>query len=230
MIHVKNRELVLPGQLIAEGKYRMMDGVFREGESFYSSVVGLTDIREDVLKVIALQGRYLPKTGDVVIGVVVDSHHSGWILDINSPYTGNLLVSDFLRRKIDLMREDIDKYLTISDVVAVQVRDVDERKHVMLETGGPGLGRVKGGKMMEVSPTKIPRILGKKGSMLRILQNVSGCRVLVGRNGRILIWGKDERMLGAVVDAIFTIEREAHTSGLTDRIRQMLEKEKSEVS
>jgi exosome complex RNA-binding protein Rrp4 len=44
-----------------------------------------------------------------------------------------------------------------------------------------------------------------------------------------MVWGRDERMVDAVVEALFTIEREAHTSGLTDRIRLMLEKAKSEV-
>ena len=107
MLYVQNRELVVPGQLIAEGGYNVREGAFREGKQVYASVVGLAELRGQDIRIIPLQGRYIPKPGDVVIGVVVDSYYSGWILDINSPYTGNLFVSDLLRRKVDLVREDI---------------------------------------------------------------------------------------------------------------------------
>ncbi len=228
MIHVQNRELVVPGQLIAEGSYRLQDGAFREGEQVYSAVVGLVDLREREIRVIPLQGRYIPSSGDVVIGVVVDSHYSGWILDLNSPYTGNLFVSELVHRKVDLVREDIDKFLSMGDVVAAKVKDVDERMRVLLEVDEPWMGRMETGKMVEISPMKIPRVLGRKGSMLKTLQDVTGCRARVGQNGRILVLGKDPRMVSAVVEALLMIEREAHTSGLTDRVRLMLEKIKSE--
>lgn len=228
MIHVQNREMVVPGQLLAEGRYLLREGVFREGEQIYSAVVGLADLRRDEIRVIPLQGRYFPKRDDMVIGVVVDTHYSGWILDLNSPYTGNLFVSDLLHRKVDLVREDIDKYLGMGDVVVAKIKDVDERMRVQLETEGPGMGRVRGGKLVEISPAKIPRVLGRKGSMLKTLQEVGECRLRVGQNGRIMVWGKDPRMVSAVVEALLMIERESHISGLTDRVRLMLERIKSE--
>jgi exosome complex component RRP4 len=228
MLHVQNRELVVPGQLIAEGGYSIREGVFREGNRIYASVVGLTDLRGQNVRVIPLQGRYIPRRGDTVIGVTVDVHYSGWILDLNSPYVGNLFVSDLLQRKVDLLREDISKYLSIGDVVMAKVKDVNELMRVQLEAGEPGMGKVTGGKLVEVAPTKIPRVIGRKGSMISMLQEVSGCRVKVGQNGRVIIWGDDPRMANAVVEALLMIEREAHTSGLTDRVRLMLEKLKSE--
>ncbi|KUO42051.1 MAG: hypothetical protein AVW05_00495 [Hadesarchaea archaeon DG-33] len=228
MLHVQNRELVVPGQLIAEGDYRVYEGAFREDKQIYASVVGLADVRGQDIRIIPLQGGYIPKQGDVVIGVVVDSHYSGWILDINSPYTGNLFVSDLLRRKVDLVREDISQYLSMRDVVIAGVKDVNERMRVQLEAGEPGMGRVEGGKLVEISPMKIPRVIGRKGSMLKTLQNVGQCRIEVGQNGRIMIWGKNPRMTNAIIEAVLMIEREAHTSGLTDRVHLMLEKIKSE--
>lgn len=227
MLHVKNRELVVPGQLIAEGGYRVREGTFRDGKLIYSSVVGLADLRGQEIRVIPLQGRYMPRRGDAVIGVVVDSHYSGWILDLNSPYAGNLFVSDLLLRKVDLAREDIGQYLNVGDVVVAEVKNVDERMRVQLAASGPGMGKVKGEKLVETPPMKIPRVVGRKGSMLNILQSVGECRLRVGQNGRIMIWGKDQRMVNAVVEALLMIEREAHTSGLTDRVRQMLENVKS---
>ena len=55
-----------------------------------------------------------------------------------------------------------------------------------------------------------------------------GCQVFVGQNGSIIVSGKspeDERL---AIMAIHKIEQEAHTSGLTDRVAEMIRKEKSE--
>jgi exosome complex component RRP4 len=228
MLYAKNREIVVPGQLIADGSHSVYGGAFREGNRIYSSVVGLVNIRGQDINVVPLGGRYIPRRGDAVIGVVIDSHYSGWILDLNSPYVGNLFVSDFAGRKVDLDKEEIGQYLGIGDVVMAEIKEVDERMRVLLDATGPGMGKIKGGKMVEISSAKIPRVIGKKGSMAAVLQSTSGCKIKVGQNGRIIVWGDDRRMVNAVVEALLMIEREAHTSGLTDRVKQFLEKMKSE--
>lgn len=230
MIETKQRRLVVPGELLATGKLRPEEGAYREGEEIYSAVVGLAEVGEKTAKVIPLQGPYIPRSGDRIVGVVVDIHLYGWVVDINSPYLGNLFASDLLGRKFNPSQDDASKYLTVGDIVAAEIVDVDERFHVLLKADGAGLGKMKGGKLLEISPVKIPRVLGKNKSMLEVLEKIGGCRLFVGQNGRIMIWGKDERMVDAVIRALLTIEREAHTSGLTDRIRLMLEKKKMEVS
>ncbi len=223
MLHVEDRELVVPGQLIAEGDYLVQEGTFREGDHVYASVVGLVRVRDKKIRVIPLQGPYIPKRDDAVIGIVIDTHHAGWELDLGSPYSGNLSVSDLLQRKVDLDREDISRYLKIGDAVFARVKEVNELMRVSLEAGDRNMGRVPGGKLVEISPKKIPRVIGHKGSMISVLQKVGGCGLKVGQNGRVIVWGKDPRRVNAVVEALLMIEREAHTSGLTDRVRQFLE-------
>ncbi len=223
MLHVKNRELVVPGRLLAEGKYLLGEGTFREGNGIFSSVVGLAEVREKRVSVISLQGRYIPREKDFVIGIVTDTHPFGWIVDLNSPYTGNLMVSDLVGRKIDVFKEDISKFLRIGDAIAAEVKMVDERHRVQLLARGRGLGRIERGRLIEISPAKVPRVIGKRGSMLKVLQDSSGCRLQVGLNGRIVIKGGDPKMINSVVEAILLIEREAHLSGLTDRIKAKLE-------
>lgn len=226
MINVENRQLVLPGELIAEGDYVVHEGAFREKDQIYSAVLGLTDIREKIIRVIALQGRYIPKRGDRVIGLVIDEFFSGWALDINSPYTGKLFVSGLLDRKVDLDREDISQYLSIGDVVMAEVDDVDELMRVTLRACDRDMGKMTDGKLVDISPAKTPRVIGRKGSMISTLQRAGDCRVRVGQNGRVMVWGPDPGKIGTVVEAILMIEREAHTSGLTDRVREFLEKDK----
>ncbi|MEM2734784.1 MAG: KH domain-containing protein, partial [Candidatus Bathyarchaeia archaeon] len=72
---------------------------------------------------------------------------------------------------------------------------------------------------------KIPRLIGRKGSMITMLKRETGCRIIVGQNGVVLISGRDDRAERAAVEAIYKIEREAHTQGLTDEIKEMLRKE-----
>lgn len=224
MLRVENRQLVVPGQFIAEGDYSIREGVFWEKDRVYSSVLGLTDIRGRKIRVIPLQGRYIPRRGDRVIGVVVDDFYSGWTLDLNSPYTGKLFVSGLLDRKVDLDREDISEYLEVGDAVMAEVVEVDELMNVRLEASNRGMGKITGGKLVEVSPAKIPRVIGRRGSMISVLQNVGGCRINVGQNGRVMVWAKDRGRASLVVEALLMIEREAHISGLTDRVREFLEK------
>lgn len=225
MIHVEKRELVIPGQIIAEGDYRLGEGVFKDGDNIRASLMGLADERGNKIRVIPLEGRYIPKEGDRVIGIAEDDYYAGWILDINSPYQGRLSVSSLLQRKIDLDKEDLAKYLEIGDVVEAKVQEVDELMNVTLEVTDDEKGRISGGRLVEINPSRIPRVIGRKGSMISVLQGEGKCELSVGQNGRIMVWGDERRQVNKVIEAILKIEREAHISGLTDRIKEFLQKE-----
>jgi len=85
------------------------------------------------------------------------------------------------------------------------------------------------GQLVEITATKIPRVIGRKGSMVSMIKRETGCQITIGQNGLILISGKtpeDERL---AVMALHKIEEESHTSGLTDRVTEMLKKEKEGV-
>ncbi|KXB03745.1 hypothetical protein AKJ45_00645 [candidate division MSBL1 archaeon SCGC-AAA261F19] len=224
MMVVEERELVVPGQLIAKGDYSLHGGVFRDGEEIRASKLGLVDKRKHGVRVIPLEGRYIPKAGDKVIGVVTDSYYAGWLLDINSPYPGNLTVSSLLQRKVDLSEVNIDKYLGIGDVVFARIQDVDELMKVRLEVTREERGKITGGQLVEILPSRIPRVIGRKGSMISVLEEIGECELLVGQNGRVVVISDDLERRSKVVEALFKIEREAHISGLTDRVWKFLER------
>jgi len=77
--------------------------------------------------------------------------------------------------------------------------------------------------LVEISHTKVSRVIGKSGSMIQMLKNMSDCRITVGQNGRIWIDGEGESA-EAVADAIKMIEEEAQSHNLTERIKEFLEK------
>ena len=64
--------------------------------------------------------------------------------------------------------------------------------------------------------------------MINLLKKMTNCNIFVTQNGRIWIQGEDIEHERLLIDTIFKIEKEAHTSGLTDRISSYIENEKIE--
>ena len=218
------RQLVVPGTLLTEGKYNAGVNVYREDNKFFSSVVGLAELRNEAVTLIPLRGCYIPFVDDVVIGKVVEVISTAWMLDIRSPWQGVLFAKEFLSKPLNTMKEDARSYLDVGEMVKAKVIAFDRTRNPSLTTREPELGKIQRGTVMEVDPTRVPRIIGKKGSMINLLKKESGCQIFVGQNGRVWIAGKSRDEEAVVAEAIRKIEAEAHTTGLTDRIQEYLVK------
>ncbi|MCD6461647.1 MAG: S1 RNA-binding domain-containing protein [Thermoplasmata archaeon] len=219
------REIVLPGELVGEGLRAGM-GTYREGSKVYASQVGIKSVRAGYVNVIPINGRYMPKVGDQVIGIITDVGPTYWMVDINSPYPAPLHVNE-VPWKVEF--GDTAKYLNIGDTVLVTVSNVDEVKHVQVSMLTQGQRRLNTGFLVEVTPSKVPRMIGKGGSMISMLKNLTHCRMFVGQNGRIWIDGEPDAMVVAA-EAVGLIEREAHAFGLTERVKEFLESRMAELS
>jgi len=60
-----------------------------------------------------------------------------------------------------------------------------------------------------------------------MIKQVTGCQIILGVNGVVLVTGKNLEDEELAMTAIQKIEAESHTSGLTDRITQLLKDEKA---
>ena len=217
MIYVNEKDLVVPGELSAEDDYYPGRGTFEDDGKICSKLLGLVSLRNKKISVIPLKSKYLPKKGDVVIGKIDDVRFSMWGVDINSPYSGILPASEVFGRE----KKELSRVFDIGDVLFLRIVDVDEVKKVKLGLKGRGMGKFKGGVIVDIAPTKVPRLIGKKGSMINMIKDKTGCKIVVGQNG--LVWVKgNEDMEQIVKNIIKLIEKEAHTSGLTDRIKNKL--------
>ena len=217
MIHVEDKELVVPGQILAEEGFYSGRGTFKDGKSVCSSLMGLVSLRNKKISVIPLKSKYVPKRGDVVIGKIDDVRFSMWGVNVNSPYSGILPASEVFGRE----KRELKRVFDVGDVLFLRVVDVDEVKKVKLGLKGRGMGKFRGGLLVDITPTKVPRLIGKKGSMINMIKDKTKCKIVVGQNG--LVWVKgDKKMEQITRNIINLIEAEAHTSGLTDRIRDKL--------
>jgi exosome complex component RRP4 len=220
-VYFQKREVVVPGQLLAEGRYRSSFGTYDEDGKIFSSLVGLAELRGNTVKVVALEGTYIPKEGDLVIGVIKIVAGNNWKVDIGGPYGASLHANNALRRPSD----DISEYMDIGDAISAEVLAFDRNSGPFLGMKGRGLEVLTDGMVLDVSPAKIPRIIGRRGSMINMINDHLKIQTIVGQNGRIWIRAPNTEILRLAIKAFRTIEEQAHTSKLTDRISSMLVEE-----
>lgn len=214
--------IVIPGTVIAEGMdYLPSKFTFREGEKIISSVSGILKIDGRVINVVPLSGPYMPKAGDMVIGKVSDITFSGWQIDIGAPYNANLSLkdasSDYIERGADL-----SKIYTFDDLVFAKVTKVVGTKIIDLSMVGPGLRKLGPGKIVKISPSKVPRVIGKQGSMITMIKEQTGCNIYVGQNGLVWINGNNPEDELKAEKAVLKVEEESHIEGLTDKMESYL--------
>ncbi|MEM0437928.1 MAG: exosome complex protein Rrp4 [Candidatus Micrarchaeia archaeon] len=196
------RKIVYPGSKLADKKLSGR-GIYYENGASYAALIGFFDDETGTL--IPLEGAYEPEVGDLLVGFVSDIKPNGYRI-----YTG-------LPNNTFMSSKDFRDPLDVGDIIIAKVRDVDELKDISLID--PVL--LRGGNVIRISPVKVPRVIGKKGSMLSQIKEATGSNIVVGKNGLIWISGGNEYL---ATRAILKIEAEAHTSGLTERIAEFLKK------
>jgi exosome complex component RRP4 len=222
-LNIEEKQIVVPGEILAEGlDYLPGAGTYRNNDKIIACRLGIVNVEGRAIKTIALSGRYMPNKNDVIIGKVIDITFSGWRLDTNSAYSGMLMLKDatseFIARGADLTQ-----YYNLDDYLVCKITNVTSQKLIDLSMKGPGLRKLGIGRIITVNPHKVPRIIGKAGSMVSMIKNYTNCKIIVGQNGLIWLQGnpKDEVL---AVKVIKKIESESHISGLTERIKEFLEK------
>jgi exosome complex component RRP4 len=225
----EKKQLVTPGELLAEGDYLPGENTYVEENKIYAQRIGLVDADNKKVNVVALRAFYVPKVGDIVIGTVTEVGFNGWTVDIKSPYTAMLRASDVLSRPFKPQNDELSAVLNQGDLIVAKIASYDRAHDPQLTVGEPGLGKITRGQLLHVVPTKIPRVIGRKGSMISMIKQETNCQVILGLNGVILVTGKTPEDEELAITAIRKIEQESHTSGLTDRITQLLKESKVTV-
>lgn len=240
----ETREIVIPGEILSNDTDMIPGrGAIREGNNKIISIfIGLKDIRGKYVNVVPLKGTYTPEMGDKVIGKIVDKTAVKWRVDINGKTTGILKPSEVLdsksrrsygggQRKGRSSREDeinaMDMF-KLGDMLICTVVSTDRVSDPVLSTLGESLGKINNGIVIDIDVPKIPRVIGKRGSMIKLLKDLTHCKMFVSKNGRIWLSGKTEKYERLLIDVIYKIEREAHTTGLTDRVQNYIQMEKKE--
>jgi exosome complex component RRP4 len=228
-VFYEKKQLVAPGDLLAEGDYMSGDSTYKENGKIYASRLGLVDYDNRRVQVVALKAFYIPAPGDTIIGKVIETTPGGWIIDIKAPHPARLRASDVVERSFKPETTDLPSIFDVGDLIIARVVAYDRTRDPLLSVREPGLGKIMRGQLVEVTPTKIPRVIGRKGSMVGMIKRETGCQLTLGQNGLVLVSGRSPEGERLAVMALQKIEEESHTSGLTDRVTEMIKKERKAV-
>ncbi|VVB82712.1 Exosome complex component Rrp4 [uncultured archaeon] len=215
-----DRLIVVPGEVIFQGEdYLPGEGTERRGDEIVAVRYGLAEETKKLVKVIPLSGVYQPRRGNVVIGKVEMITANGWLVDINTAENAFLSIMEIPRY---VNKDDLKSVLDIGDMVAAKIYSIGGRG-VDLTLMLKELGRLEKGIIINVNPNKVPRVIGKEGSMISLIKDETKCRITVGQNGLIWISGSkiDDELFAK--KAILYVAENSLMSGLTDEMKNWFE-------
>ncbi len=196
------KKIVLPGDEMYDKPVRA-NHTYVEGGRTFSKVLGIYNEEKDEL--VPLEGAWHPRVGNSIVGIVASVDRSTSSIELRHSSYGILIndrMSRYSPRKGDIVESVVKSIERKSVPVMDRVRPID----------GPPL-------LIYVKPAKVPRLLGRNDSMVKQIEELTDTRIVAGLNGFVAVSGRGINM---AVASIRKIESEAHTYGLTDRIREML--------
>ena len=220
----EKRKYVIPGDVVTTGPFRPEQNTVLEGNKIISTTIGISEIYDDSVRVIPLTGKYIPKINDLVIGKV-NSHTSlSWELDINSCYVGFLPAQDVFGRDFSAHADELATKLRTGDLVAARIANFDRTRDPLVSISDRDLGKIDSGVLMEISPSKVPRLIGKKGSMIQMIEEATDAAITIGQNGWVVVSCESPEGLLKAKKAIQMVNEQAHVANLTDQVKEMLDK------
>lgn len=174
------------------------------GEKYNNiSIKVITLLRDE--KLTALKSFYKPKIGDKIIGRVMEVNLSNIILDIKY-FNYATLSTKNINKNVKIKEGD---YL-LCEIIGIFKNNISLTFHKKLK-----------GYVYYIDPSKIPRLIGKNGSMLNLIKEKLELKITIGKNGYILINGDLEK-IKRFIDIVNIIENNAQRKGLTDYISKLL--------
>ena len=217
------KRFVLPGDFITTAPLQLRDNVVLDGKRIISTAIGLTDVSDDSVRVISLTGVYLPKADDLVIGTIQYIFGNSWFADINSCYQGMLLGQDVFGRGSYPTTSEMKDRLDKGDIIYARIANSDRQREPLISIADKNLGKIDSGELIKISPTKIPRLIGKHGSMIQTIEASTNATITVGQNGLIVVSCDETHGLLKALAAIRMVDEQAHIVDLTDKVKKMLE-------
>jgi len=220
------REIVVPGEIILKGReYLPGEGTSKQGEEIVARRFGLVEEVDRIVKVIPLSGVYQPRRGNVVIGKVEMVTFNGWVINIGASDNGFLSLMEVPRF---VNKDALDEVMDIGDIVIAKIWNINKRG-IDLSLKLKGLGKVDEGLIVKINSNKVPRVIGKEGSMVNIIKNNTNCNITVGQNGYVLIEGKNVEDELLAKKAIQFIEEKSYVQGLTEEVEKFFRENQRRV-
>lgn len=219
MENSEERQIVIPGENIVSGdNFLPGDGAYRDGSDVVAKRYGIVNISDNYVRVVPLSGVYFPRRNNVIIGTVCGITMNGWLIDFGGSQNAFLSLNEVPRY---INKNELKEFLDFGDSVIVKIWDTQSRG-IDTSIKQRGLGKIEGGMLMNVNPNKVPRIIGKEGSMVRLIRNATGCNLTVGQNG--VVWIKSSKIENEILakKIIEYIVENSVLVGLTEKVEEYI--------
>ncbi len=217
------RKAIIPGELIIEGEdYLPGEGTEKKDNKIYALRYGLAEESNKLIKVIPLSGVYEPRRGNVIIGKVEMLTYNGWVINIGSSENAFLPLTEVPRY---VNKDDLEEVMGIGDMAIIKIVSLNKRG-IDVTIKARGLGRIDEGLIFEINSNKVPRVIGKEGSMIKLIKDETNTNITVGQNGKILIKGESIESELLAKKVIKHIVEKSFISGLTDEVNNWFKENK----
>jgi exosome complex component RRP4 len=113
----------------------------------------------------------------------------------------------------------------IGDMMIAKIVEINKRG-IDLTIKVRGLGKIEEGLIIKINSNKVPRVIGKEGSMISIIKDETKCDITVGQNGLVWIQGATVEDELFAKKAIMFIVENSFVEGLTEEVKKWFEKNK----
>ena len=220
---MNQNQFVIPGHIIVTGSYTMAQYVALDGDKVMSTAIGFYEIEDNQVNVIPLTGLYNPKIDDFVIGKVKSHSSLSWEVDINSYYASMLPASDIFGRNYLPSKDDLSLKLNVGDIVAARIVNAGGTRDPLISIAGQNLGKIDSGELIKISPAKIPRLIGKHGSMIQTIEAATNATVTIGQNGLIVLKCDNSAGLKKAIASIKMMDKALHDTNLMEKVQNLLD-------
>jgi exosome complex component RRP4 len=93
----------------------------------------------------------------------------------------------------------------------------------LLTIAGNNLGKVDSGELIKISPSKIPRLIGKHGSMIQTIEAATNISITVGQNGLIIFKYDNSTGLKNAIASIKMIAMTYEDANIEEKIQNILD-------
>ena len=216
-------QFVLPGDVIVTGHYTPEQNVIIDGDRVIATTVGFSEIKDSNVSVISLTGFYIPKIDDLIIGKVISYSALSWEIDMNSYYSAILPASDIFGRDFTSSRDDLSLKLDKGDLIAARIVNVGSTREPLITISGQDLGKIDSGELVRITPSKVPRLIGKQGSMIQAIEGATNSSITIGQNGLIILNNDNNSGLERATRAIKMIDLNLYEPNLEEKIQNLLD-------
>lgn len=217
-----SRKIVIPGEVIENREgYFAGSGTEKIGKNIIAAQFGLAEESNKLIKIIPLSGNYEPRRGNVIIGRVEMVTMNGWIINFGNAENAFLPVMEVPKF---IPKGELESFMNIGDMCVAKIFSIKGR-NIDLTVKMRELGKINEGIVFRINPNKVPRVIGKEGSMVKLINSKTGCNVTIGQNGFIWIKGDTIEKEVEAKRAIEFIAEKSFIDGLTEKVEEWFKNE-----